>query len=111
MINSSNLKKGLILELDAAPWLVTEVSFQAPSARGASTLTKAKIKNLITGAVLKKSWRGGEMLAEADCEKREVQYLYKDGEEFHFMDEETYDQFSLSEEVMGDLSGYMLDGK
>lgn len=110
MVNSSNLKRGYILELDGAPWLVTEVSFQAPSARGASTLTKAKVKNLITGAVLKKSWRGGEMLEEADCEKREIQYLYNDGTEYHFMDEESYDQFSLTDEVIGDQAGYLLDG-
>ncbi|MBN2342555.1 MAG: elongation factor P [Deltaproteobacteria bacterium] len=110
MVNSSNLKRGIILEIDGAPWLVIEVAFQAPSARGASTITKAKVKNLITGAVLKKSYRGGEMLQEADCEKRDVQFLYRDGSEFHFMDEETYDQFSLEEEAIADSVGYMLDG-
>ncbi len=110
MVNTSNLKRGLIIEMDGAPWVVMDVAFQAPSARGASTLTKAKIRNLISGAVLNKSWRGGEMLQEADYEKRTVQFLYKSGDEFCFMDEESYDQFSLSAENLGDAAGYLLDG-
>lgn len=110
MVNSSNLKRGAILEIDGAPWLVIEVTFQSPSARGASTLTKAKVRNLMTGAVLKKSYRGGEMLVEADCEKRDIQFLYKDGNQFNFMDEETYDQFELTDEMIADAAGYLLDG-
>ncbi len=110
MINSSNLKKGIILEIDQAPWIIIDCTFQTPSARGASTITKIKVRNLISGAVLKKSHRGGEMLAEADCEKRAVQFLYKTGDEFFFMDEENYDQFSLAKDILGDAAGYLLDG-
>ena len=110
MINTSDMKRGVLLDLDGAPWQVIDCNFQTPSARGASTLTKVKIKNLITGNVLSKSYRGGEMLKEADCEKRVCQYLYKDGEEYFFMDQENYDQFALTVEVLGDGAGYLLEG-
>ena len=110
MVNSSDLKRGLLLEIDNAPWVIVDCSFQTPSARGASTLTKIKIRNLKTNAVLQKSYRGGEMLKEADCEKRNAQYLYKEGDDYVFMDEETYEQTPLSAEVLGDAVGYLLDG-
>ena len=110
MVNSSDLKRGLLLEIDNAPWVIVDCSFQTPSARGASTLTKIKIRNLKTGAVLQKSYRGGEMLKEADCERRNAQYLYKEGEDYVFMDEETFEQAPLSSETLGDAVGYLLDG-
>ncbi len=110
MINSSDMKRGILLDLDGAPWQILDCSFQTPSARGASTITKIKIKNLKTGQVLSKSYRGGEMVPTADCEKRPVQFLYKDGEGFVFMDQESYDQFTLSKEELGDDWGYLIDG-
>lgn len=110
MIDSSDMKRGLLLDLDGAPWQVVDVTFQTPSARGASTLVKVKIKNLMTGAVLQKTYRTGEMLQEADCEKRQVQYLYKDDDGFVFMDQANYEQFTLTAEVLGDGAGYLTDG-
>jgi elongation factor P len=110
MINASDMKRGVILELDGDPWLVIECAFQTPSARGASTLTKVKVRNLKTGAVLSKSYRGGEMLEEADCEKRPVQFLYRDEDGFVFMDQESYDQATLDPEILGDSAGYLTEG-
>lgn len=110
MINSSDMKRGVLLDIDGAPWIVIECSFQSPSARGGAQYTKVRIRNLKTGQVLSKSWRGGEMIAAADCEKRSVQFLYRDGDEFMFMDDESYDQFSLTEEVLGTATGYLTDG-
>lgn len=110
MISTSELKRGALLEIDNAPWLVLETTVHTPSARGASSITKAKIKNLKTGAVLTKSYRGGDMLQEADCEKRSVQFLYKDGDDYCFMDDESYDQFNLTQETIGDSSLYLLEG-
>ena len=66
MINASDMKRGVLLDLDGAPWQIIECAFQTPSARGASTLTKIKIRNLKTGQVLSKSYRGGEMIPTAD---------------------------------------------
>lgn len=110
MIGPSDVKRGILLELDEAPWLVLDVSTQSPSARGAATITKAKVRNLITGQVLTKSFRSGESIETAEVERRPVQYLYSDGDEFVFMDEESYDQISLMRETLGDLVGYLLDG-
>jgi elongation factor P len=110
MINSSEMKKGMLLDLDGAPWQIIDCAFQTPSARGASTLTKIKIKNLKTGQVLSKSYRGGEMVPSADCEKRAVQFLYQDGDGYVFMDKETYDQFNLSKEIVQEGAGYLTEG-
>lgn len=109
MISSSDIKKGVILEQDGAPWQVLEVSVQTPSARGAATYVKAKVRNLVTGQVLARSFRGGEMLEEADCEKRKVQFLYRDSDEYHFMDEQSYDQFHLDQETLGEATQYLLE--
>jgi elongation factor P len=110
MIDSSDMKRGVLLDLDGAPWVVIECSFQSPSARGGAQYTKVKIRNLKTGQVLSKSYRGGEMVPTADCDKRAVQFLYRDGDEFMFMDEESYEQFSLDADVLGDAVGYLLEG-
>lgn len=110
MINSSDMKRGQLLDLDDAPWQIIDCTFQTPSARGASTITKIKIKNLKTGQVLNKSYRGGEMIPTADCEKRAVQFLYKEADDYVFMDQENYDQFTLSKETLLDNAGYLTDG-
>ncbi|MFH1810184.1 MAG: elongation factor P [Pseudomonadota bacterium] len=110
MIQATELKRSAVLELDEAPWLVLEVTTQTPSARGASTLIKAKLRNLKTSQVLTKSFRGADMLALADVDRREVQYLYRDGDGYAFMDSETFDQYSLDAETLGDVVGYLLDG-
>ena len=110
MISTSDLKRGVLLELDGAPWQVIDCNVQTPSARGASSITKIKIRNLKTGQVLSKSYRGGEMLEEADCELRPVQFLYEQDGEYCFMDEESYDQFNLAADVLGDAIGYLTEG-
>ncbi len=110
MIGATELSRGTILLMDGDPWEVTDVTFQTPSARGASMLAKAKIRNLRTGQTLAKTWRGGEMLDTAEVEKRAVQYLYRQDDDFHFMDKESFDQFSLPAEALGDAVSYMIDG-
>ena len=110
MINSSDMKRGVLLDLDGAPWQIVDCTFQSPSARGASTLTKIRIKNLKTGQMLSKSYRGGEMVPTADCEKRPIQFLYRDGDEFVFMDQESYDQFNRTKEDLGGDWGYLTEG-
>ncbi len=110
MISANNLKRGALLELDGAPWQVIDVAFQTPSARGASMIAKTKIKNLKTGQVLTKPFRGSDMLEEADCERRKVQFLYKQVDSYHYMDAETFEQIELEGEALGEVAGYMLDG-
>jgi elongation factor P len=108
-VNVTDLTRGDILEIDGDPWQVTEVSSQTPSARGASLLVKGRLKNLRTGQGLTRTWRGGETLTAAEVVSRPVQFLYRQGEDFVFMDLESYDQATLRAEVVGDAAGYMTE--
>lgn len=109
MINVTEMKRGDILEIDGDPWSVGEVTSQTPSARGASMLVKAKLKNLRSGQTLAKTWRGGEMVETADVEQRPVQYSYRQGDEFYFMDLGSYEQVTLSEDLLADAAGYLTE--
>ena len=110
MIGATEIKRGDILDIDGAPWEVTDVAVQTPSARGASMLVKVKTRSLRTGQSLARTYRGNETVDVADCEKRPVQFLYRQDDEFVFMDQESYEQFTLREETLGDGVGYLTDG-
>ena len=109
VVNVTELQRGDILELDGDPWQVTELNSQTPSARGASMLVKGKLKNLRTSQSLTRTWRGGETVAMAEVEVRNAQFLYRQGDEFAFMDLASYDQFTLDAEHVGDAAGYLLE--
>jgi elongation factor P len=110
VIAATEIRRGDILDFDGAPWEVTEVATQTPSARGASLLVKIKARNLRTGQTLAKTMRGGEAVATADCEKRPIQYLYRQGEELVFMEQTSFEQFSLSGPVLGGAVDYLTEG-
>ncbi len=109
IVNVTEIARGDILEIDGDPWQATEVQSQTPSARGAAMIVKAKIKNLRTGQTLAKSWRGGETLTTAEVDQRQAQFLYRQGEDFVFMDLASYDQITLDAEHVGDAAGYLLE--
>src|SRR5574340_996839 len=109
IVNVTEIARGDILEIDGDPWQATEVQSQTPSARGAAMIVKAKIKNLRTGQTLAKTWRGGETLTTAEVDQRQAQFLYKQGEDFVFMDLASYDQITLDAEHVGDAAGYLLE--
>jgi elongation factor P len=108
-VNVTDVKRGDILEIDGDPWQITELSSQTPSARGASMMVKGKLRNLRTSQGLTKTWRGGEMVTPADVEYRTAQFLYKQGDDFVFMDLGTYDQFTLDTEHIGDSAGFLVE--
>ena len=110
MLTANELKRGLRIELDGDPYLVMAVQIQSPSARGASTLVKAKVRNLRTGNVFERTFKAADKLNEAQLEMRPVQYLYSDGDGHHFMDVASYEQFALSGETLGDDAGYLIEG-
>jgi elongation factor P len=110
MIGATEIKRGDILDIDGAPWEVTDVAVQTPSARGASLLVKVKTRSLRTGQSLARTYRGNETVDAADCEKRPVQFLYRQDDEFAFMDMGSYEQFVLRQETLGDAAGYLTDG-
>ena len=79
MFSTSDFKKGLVIQLDGAPCLITDINISSPTARGANTMVKTKYRNLITGQVLEKTFRSGDKVDEADCERHKGQFLYADG--------------------------------
>ena len=109
IVNVTEIARGDILEIDGDPWQATEVQSQTPSARGAAMIVKAKIKNLRTGQTLAKTWRGGETLTTAEVDQRQAQFLYRQGEDFVFMDLGSYDQITLDAEHVGEAAGYLLE--
>lgn len=105
----TDISRGDILHMDGDPWQVTEIASQTPSARGAAMMVKAKLRNLRTGQGLQKSWRGGETVATAEVERRGVQFLYGQGDEYVFMDLGSYDQVSLDANAVGDAKSYLIE--
>ena len=109
IVNVTEIARGDILEIDRDPWQVTEVVSQTPSARGASLLVKGKIRNLRTGQTLAKTWRGGETATTAEVETRPAQFLYRQGDDYVFMDLTSYEQVTLDREKVGEAAGFLLE--
>jgi elongation factor P len=110
MISTGDFKRGLRILLDGDPYVILDVHVQSPSARGASSLSKLRVRNLRTGQVLDRTFRGGDRVEEPDLEQRPVQFLYRDDTGFHFMDAQSYEQFALAADELGDVGGYLRDG-
>src|SRR6185436_3908023 len=104
MLSTGDFKRGLRILVDGDPYVILDVFVQTPSARGASSLTKVKVRNLRTGHVFDRTFRGGDRVEEPNLEMRPVQLLYRDDDGFHFMDTQSYDQFLLSAEELGDAA-------
>jgi elongation factor P len=89
----------MLIQLDDDPFVVEDYSTQSPSARGAATLIKTKLRNLRTGQLVNRTFKAGERVWEPDYEVRPCQYLYDEGgETYYFMDDETYEQFGVPRE-------------
>src|SRR4030095_2977339 len=110
LIGANELKKKMLIEVDGQPFNVLDVLFTPPTARGASTMVRTRLKNLLSGAVLEKTFRTSEKFPEPDVEISPVSYLYNDPEGYHFMDESTFEQFMLPESTVGDDRGYLTEG-
>jgi len=104
----TDLKKGQIFQLEGEPYRVVEYA-QKVMGRGGS-IVSVKIKSLIDGKVLDKTFKGSESIESADVSNKTVQFLYSDGTMCHFMDEKTYDQFVISEDDLENQKGFMKEG-
>ena len=100
MIDAGSLKKGLKIEIDGDPYIITQFEFVKPGKGQA--LYKCKLKNMVTGTQFDKTYRSGDKLEPARLEEVEMEYLYQDGENYCFMNTTTYDQEFLSGEQVGD---------
>lgn len=104
----TDLKKGMIFQLDKIPYKVVEYS-QKVMGRGGS-IVNVRIKSLLDGKVLAKTFKGNEQLESADIQTETVQYLYSDGQKFYFMNQVSFAQFDVSNDLIGDQSGFMKEG-
>ena len=102
---AGDLRNGTTFELDSNVFRVVEFQHVKPG-KGAA-FVRVKMKNVITGAVLERTFNPSEKLQGAEIEKREMQYLYNDGELYYFMDNETYEQLPLNEDQLGDALKYI----
>src|SRR4051812_43503996 len=107
-LSITDLKKGTIFQLEGVPYRVVDYS-QKVMGRGGS-IVNVRIKSLLDGKVLAKTFKGSEQLDSADVATINVQYLYSDGSTFFFMNEESFEQFEVSADMVGDAAGYMKEG-
>ena len=105
-ITTNDLKNGITLELDGVLFQVVEFQHVKPGKGGA--FVRSKIRNLRTGAVIDRTFNAGIRVEQAILERKDMQFLYRDGDEYVFMDLESYDQQELPKEVVGDLGLYVL---
>ncbi len=110
MYEVSDFKRGLCFVFRDQPIILTDFTTSTPTARGGATIAKCKLRNLITGQLLTESIRSGEKFARVDMERSSVSYLYSDGSAYHFMDAETFDQFELTAEQLGDHINWLTEG-
>lgn len=108
MYGPTELKKGVVIQLDGKPYRIVEYN-QKVVGRGGS-IVNVKIKNLIDGSVIPKTFKGQEKIEPAEVTSRTVQYLYTDGADFYFMDPETFEQFQLNADIVEDAKSYLKEG-
>ena len=108
MYQPTDLKKGTICQIDGKPYRVVEYG-QKVMGRGGS-IVNVKLKNLIDGSVIPKTFKGQEKIESAEVTNKTVQYLYRDGETFYFMDPESFEQFELGAEIVDSAADFLKEG-
>ncbi|MDP4014780.1 MAG: elongation factor P [Candidatus Nanopelagicales bacterium] len=109
MATTNDLKNGIVLNLDGNLWAVVEFQHVKPGKGGA--FVRTKLKNVLSGKVVDRTFNAGTKVETANVDKRDMQYLYRDADSFVFMDSSTYDQIPVSAAVVGDLSRYLLENQ
>lgn len=108
MISSNDFRTGVTIELDGSVWRVVEFLHVKPG-KG-SAFVRTKLKNVQSGSVVERTFRAGETVPQANLEKRTMQHTYKEGDQFVFMDMETYEESSLNSSQIGDRVKYLNEG-
>jgi elongation factor P len=106
---SNDLKNGLVLNIDGQLWTVIEFQHVKPGKGPA--FVRTKLKNVLTGKVVDKTFNAGVKVETANVDKRDMSYLYNDGDSYVFMDKDNYDQVTLSATIVGDAINYMLENQ
>jgi elongation factor P len=105
---SNDIKNGTVLRIDGQLWSILEFQHVKPGKGGA--FVRTKMKNVLSGKVVDKTFNAGAKIETASVDRRDFQYLYMDGDDYVFMDTDTYDQINVSAATVGDASNYMLEG-
>ncbi len=108
MLTLADIKTGKTILLNEDPFIVLYHEHSKTGRAGA--VLRTRLKNLRTGAVLEKTFQGYDKVDDAEITKSKAQYLYREGDLFHFMDSISYEQFSLEDSVLGDISNYLVEG-
>ena len=108
MYQPTDLKKGVVCQIDGKPYRVIDYG-QKVMGRGGS-IVNVKLKNLIDGSVIPKTFKGQDKIETAEVSNKTVQYLYSDGDTYYFMDPETFEQFELSSDTVDDAKSYLKEG-
>ncbi len=109
MPKASDLKKGMIIDMDGVPHIVKQLESKSPSSRGAATLYKVRFNNLQTQQKLDASFKGDELLKDADCVRVQVQYSYLDGATYYFMNMEDFSQYGINSIQLESQTQYLVE--
>jgi elongation factor P len=110
LIEAIDVKRKTVFEYEETPFYCMEAEVNSPTARGGQTLVRLKMRNLLTNAVFEKTFKAGEKFKEPDLELVEATYLYGDGEGYHFLDQQSYETLTLSEEKLGSAMDFLIEG-
>ncbi len=110
LLDAIDIKRKMFFEYDNAPYVCLDAEVNTPSARGAQTLVRLKMRNLLTQAVFDKSFKASEKFKEPDLVTVPASYLYTDGDGSHFMDQESFETLTLSEDMLGDALNFLIEG-
>ncbi|HEY1732238.1 MAG TPA: elongation factor P [Terriglobales bacterium] len=110
LIDAIDVKRKTFFELENTPYLCLEAEVSTPSARGAQTLVRLKMRNLLTSAVFEKTFKTSDKFKEPDLQIGPASYLYSDKDGSHFMDQESYETLTLTDEMIGDAMELLIEG-
>ncbi len=110
LIDAINIKRKSVFEYENAPYVCIESDITTPTARGGQTLVHLKIRNLLTQAVFEKVFKAGEKFKEPDLVLVPATYMYSDGDGSHFLDQESFETLTLSEDTLGDSLLFLTEG-
>ncbi len=110
LIDAINIKRKMLFELENTPYTCLDAEVNSPTARGGQTLVRLKMRNLLTSAVFEKTFKANDKFKEPDLVLVPASYLYSDGDGSHFLDQESYETLTLTEEMLGNAMGFLIEG-
>jgi elongation factor P len=110
LIDAINVKRRTLFELDNTPYYCLDAEVNTPTARGGQTLVRLKIRNLLTSAVFERTFKANDKFKEPDLQKVAASYLYRDNDGAHFMDQESFETLTLTDEMLGNALDFLIEG-